>query len=84
MRMNFEVEIFSHNLAFILIKGIRRGFVGKVPTNPLGKKWVGQLEGNKSELKVSGEELHELTFNGIVYKYNDPAKRKPNILQIYC
>lgn len=84
MRMNFEVEIFSHNLAFILVKGIRRGFVGKVPNNPAPKKWVGQLEGNKSELKVSGADLNELTFNGIIYKYNDPAKRKSPILQIYC
>lgn len=84
MRMNFEVEIFTHNLAFIRIKGRRRGFVGKVPTNPAQQKWVGQIEGNKSELKVTGSDLHELIFEGVIYKYADPSKRKPPNLQIIC
>lgn len=85
MRMNFEIEIFTHNLAWIKVKGIRRGFITKTLNSTNARKWTGQLEGNKAELKISGSELEELKFEGILYKYKDPSKRPPpNIMSIYC
>ncbi len=84
MRMNFEVEIFTHNLAFIKIKGIRRGIVANFPTNPPDQKWLGQLEGKKSELKIAGADVNELHFEGVKYKYTDPCKKKPPNVQIFC
>jgi len=84
MRVNFEIELFSNALAFIRINGKRRGFVAKVPSNPPSKRWYGQLRGKKTELRISGSELHELNFEGVIYKYNDKNYRKPESIQIYC
>jgi hypothetical protein len=77
MRMNFEIEIFTHNLSFIKIKGVRRGYVAKIPSNPPEKLWRGILNGNKSHIRIYGSDLQNI-------KYENLVKEKPPHLGIYC
>lgn len=76
---SFETELFSQNLAFVVYKGVRRGHVIRIPTNPPETRWVGKMGGRKYELEIQGTDLHDLRATKKLYelaKYNEERKDK--------